>query len=446
MSQFHPGRSDVRIRVDPTTKTISPVDGKLRAVSAFDLAPQVETFWRAHATAIDRLPPGSLIDTLTFAARTYAEFSSRHPGITERAFAIVNLLQLHLTFPYLNFLDHSINNHAPTEVIDALLDPRNIELFSRHLFTKDHKRTNCVSYICGIPFADSGIINRVMVAEPGEGVITNLTHSYIYHDIELALLRGAIDGVVSTLGDKFQMVELGPGQAKLEAILGSMAKAQKLPSNLFLVDCNQTVLEHIHVRIGGLYSGLIRPVSFSFEELAQKSIGLTDEEVFVVNLGTTFCNLPPNNNFNVFKAINARNILLGIYLVPPTRDQLFDMLDQYNGDVMREQAKIGASLHGISPEDIEKCNYRVTLAKVDFSAICGSGFESVHIVLALFDVVSDLHSGLGQTYRSGSTLGGFYSIKYTHEQMMLLGSQHGFDISRLAIDEGSQVALYQLRK
>lgn len=435
----------IALRLDQ--RVVVPRTGRLYGVPVEEVAQRTTRFWRAHATELDRISPAEQQATLGSFATIYAELASAYPTYGGRAAEIMSSLPLELMLLYARTLVHFIRRSAPQNVIEALLDPRNLEIIKRHLLTADHARLRATMMIAGVEFADSALLNRVISAEQA-AVITNLTHSYSYFDIELRLLRENIDRIMSRLpSGRSQMVDLGPGEEKLQVVLDALGRTGKKPTELFLVDCNQTVLERVYRRFGtpGLYAGTVIPVPYSFEELRKKPIGTTaDTNVLVTNFGTTFCNLLPDANFEIFRVLQTNDVLLGVYLIPRGSEKRFDMLDAYNNEAMRTQAKIGAMLLGVSSEDIEeKCSYSVHLVSVDMSMY---GLGSVMTLLAVFNVNEQIESGLGKVYQPGTRLGGFYSIKYTAEQIELLSRINGMEPHRIAVDDESQVALYHLQQ
>lgn len=413
------------------------------------LAEALTRFWKVRADEMDGFPEDAQRGMLGAYALIYAQFATRHPAYAERTARMMARLPMELLIHYARAVALSIERALP-QITEALLDPRNLELIRRHLLTRDWMRMMPTLRIAGVEFADSALINRVMVKEPHSAVITDLTHSYSYFDIEKRLLEKGMPRVVASLAgaQTLQMVELGPGVEKLQVMLAAMKRAGRMPKDLFLVDCNQTALEATMAGVAGYGTQTrIVPVPFSFEELRTKPIGLFDDSpVLVSYLGTTFCNLMPGMNFEIFKALRARGVVLGIYLMPEG-DEIYPMMFAYSGDAMQAQAKIGAMLLGVSGEDIDgKCSYRVNLARLDMSDRYGPEFLSVGAILALFDVSEPIESGLGKTYDPGSTLGGFFSIKYTARQIELLAAMHGFRPSQVGLDPQSQVALYHLEQ
>ncbi len=368
------------------------------------------------------------------------------PLLQKGAVAVIKELNPRFIVLYAGVITKAIEIGLRRE-LELLTDVRNVPFFEKYMFAPD-SILDRITWINGIPFSDSAIINRLVHSTAQEAVVTEAIHSYSFFERELALLTTHAVQIVEHISPINDVVDLGPGIEKSSVILNALALAGKSPQALHLVDSNATALD---TTFCGLlkktrYNGAFVRKYLSFEELLIVPLPQSlDSKRFVINLGTTFGNMMPEMNFAISTALNVQHMLIGIYTYDRTKEHGWSILSEYASEEMRDQSIAAATIFGISHDELEtKTNYRVTLFSIDLSEQYGAAFERVCVLATVFDIAQTITTGLGITLEKGNAIGGFYSIKYTDEQFRLLAQLYHMNIQYAANDR--DVALYLLER
>ncbi|MDO8554780.1 MAG: L-histidine N(alpha)-methyltransferase [Candidatus Micrarchaeota archaeon] len=433
---------------DFTTRTVTFREPIFSGVPSDRLATKLSALWKAEPDRASASPE-TVRRIVNVYAIIYADLYRLNPELADNATKIMEKLPFELCYKYAKLVVGAfLHKEKFGEILGFLLNPKNIELIKRYALSNDNA-SRPPSNIAGIPLIDSGVLNSVLASEQRTALITELTHEYGYYEMELNLLRKNMPKIAEKIGcnENYGIVALGPDVEKTQEIITAVDAQHGNSGRVLLVDSNLTALDNTCAGLveKGYEKRIIR-THYTFEQLVELGIPveMAQSTIVTTNLGTTFCNLPPWINFQVMNAIRTKYALIGLYTLNENHSNITDIMFAYTGNAMREQAKVGAMLLGISAEDVDKCDYNIYMYRIDFSNRYGSELKNVEVLIAAFDVNEKIESGLGKIYQPGQRIGGFYSIKYTPSQFRRIAAIHGYSTEHNVHND--DVGIYLLKK